>query len=890
MEVPPTIREEESMVRFTPRLAAFAAVVLAANLTFAQGIRLFETDAPESQEGVGTPGATASQRSPTSNVTVVTVPLDNTGIGDWSFLNPRRPAEIPADAAVEFENQTADRSFEVTTTVVFKAGDFHQLTTLTVPLLIFEALMPATRAIGPRWTPEPGDEVLKAEELEAKLFPDVSQGRSAEIVASLEHVLTLEKLLRDRAKERKVEAAARKTLSELTPESSVKQFNDARDAVDASEKKREAIDKAIADFNGAATLQEDDDLPAKRKALIDELASYATDLREKRSAENARLRNKRPTREELALLSALTDKIAILDVAIDAVKTQSDDTILLAPIRLSLPGGVLDDCTVASGAGTCVATIRVYPNGRAKFPHRVLLLQPDGAAVAKFNVKFFQEEEAPARQVAYLISEIRTASIAPPKTSASLMAVASVGVGFDPFLTDRSATSRNCPFLCPDKPYDGERRVHYTGSGRVDVSQTFGSLFDGKVILAYKEGDLGGAATTTNIKLSQYRFNIYSVPGVTFHFGKFQFAAPSSGIAINETGEGFRLAFRNLAASHITKRESATNTADSGNRDNEVTILEAVNMPLPEFLRFRKTSTGKFENRDLPIRTFSLSYLTGKDSKGPEEKSHPNTALKETFFTEHDYSTYGGQVGFTIPRASVYGTFAAYRSRRSAAEVDGPCNQTLHVCDGEGSVRLLTITRPFAVDEDGKANRTFTLTWGTGSGDDPDTPNKDEGYIGETAGFAPDLIFLSTLSAGLSTRDFFDVKEFTDRKEEFMANDLGSLGIGRGLANKRYLGLKYVENKVSLLAWIATHMPYLKIPESDIRSKATIITASNYQLQEQLFGSRNAGRELDVEFNVETPRSVKVILKFGYYWPGAAVKPMISQNVWSAAGSISISL
>jgi hypothetical protein len=839
-------------------------------------IEIYSLPAPENQqntvEEIPSPEATSLM----TGIPVVPIPLDDTGVADWRYINPRKPQRVRDRFSIEFVNLTADRTFEVTTNVSLRPAELvPQPFPATVPLVIYDALM--LESVNQERPPFRTDERETLRAYEIRLIQEAKDEHPT-YATILDDVLQLEEALRERTANVAAESAARSHLLGLKLETEAAAVNPAEVALRKAIANRSAADDRVRELTGVATPSTDDDLAERRKPLIDAITAKATSWRQRRG--------RSATPEERLNYNGV---IASLDAAIDALKTQSTETSLLVQLRRSIPSIRLDDCTVEVSV-TCTAAIQVYPNGSGVFPHEVLLFQTDPTGPARFNVRFFEEEETPARQVAYLLAERLAGRTGPPKSIGTLAAVASIGASTDPFIEDRSTTSRNCPFLCVDKPYNGAQRTHYVGSGRIEVTQTFGNLLDGKVNIAFKDGDLGGSNSTTDIKLSQYRFNIYSEPGWTFHYGKFQFAAPSSGIAISESGEGFRLAFHNYAVSHIIKRESSANIADAANLDNRTWIAEANNMAIPNWI------LKKFPRQ--PLRTLNLIYLHGNDRKGMEQKKNPNTNIEETSFTGHEYQTYGAQIGITVPRL-FYGTVSGYRSRRDAKEKEAPCGNALHVCDGRGDVGLLTITRPFSVDEDGKSKRTITFTLGIGSGDDPASTTEDEGYIGESAGYTPDQIFLSTLSGGISTRNFFDVKQFADPtnpdndrllKENFHTLDLGVVGIGRGLANKRYLGLKYVDNSFSLLEVLAT--TFLPIPQSDIRSRATVITLNDYRLRRPPLNSRShhAGYELDIEFLVETPRAVKVALRGGYYWRGAAVEQFILKDAWTVSTGISISL
>jgi hypothetical protein len=846
-------------------------------LLAAEDREIYSAPAPLAQQNTGRPTEDARITSSiTTGQAAVSIPLDETGIADWRFVNPRNPQIVAENAVVEFTNQTTDRTFEITTSLALRPAELVPEMLATIPLLVHDALTTGT----PRPDPEAGETLF---DYESRLIGLAKRAHAVSPAGGpdkarwggiLDHVLELESALRDLAKSSAEEAKSRTDLLELRNDSDAS-------VLEASRRKHEvASDARLAAERRVAVLSGDQgDLAKERAPIIEWLVAEAKEKRRLRSESND------PDRRQ-----ALGEESDLLNAAAEGLATQSADSALVLRLRMAIPSVRLSDCTVAATV-LCTAAIQVYPNGSGQFPHEVLLFQADPTGPARFDVKFFEEEDTPARPTAYLVAESRVAMSGPPRSVGSIAAVAGITAAYEPFLLDRSAESRNCPFLCPDKPFTGEERSHTLGSGRVDITQTYGNLLDGKVSFSFKEGDLGGGNANLDVKLSQYRFNIYSHPGLTFHYGKYTFAAPSSGIAINESGEGARVGFHNYALSRLVKRESGTGIADAANRDHEVWILEANNVSLN---RQGRADTEGEPNRRF-LRTMSAVYLRGNDRQIPQAIPHAKTGVTETFFTGHNYETYGGQLNFAVPK-KVYGSFAAYRSDRSADERDALCGSALHVCDGRGVVTLLTATHPFAIDEDGKARRTVTLTIGQGTGDDPTTAHEDEGYIGETATFAPDLIFLSTLSASISSRPFVDISLYShsdpnvDRalKEEFHRLDSGALGIGRGLSNKRYLGLRYVDNEFSPLAWLVRE--FLDIPVADIKSKATIVTLNGYRLREAAFASDDAGYELDVEFQVETPRGVKGTVKAGYYRPGSGVELVIPKDVWTASAGISISL
>lgn len=873
-------------VRYCP--AILAVLLLAANSATGQ-IELFSQPAPEDQQS---PARMTEAPTTTSRLTgdkAVSIPLDDTGVGDWRFINPRRPQSVTAGTVIEFENRTADRIFQVTTTLSLRPGEFLSAGSVTlpstVPLLIYDALIDGrTTADCSSKTIGECEQVLI--ERAQREFPDLS--------CLIGEVLEIESALRVRADKAKAEDDARKALlkagtvvseSTATIDTATKNHKDAVDALEAADEKL-AILKGDGRAGGTCTVAVESESPVDYLAERREELIKVIDARKAALLKQRKPLPARPSEEEKKAYAEATRKIALQELAVDTLKAQSAETAQLIPLRLALPGIRSSDCSISTST-SCAVSIYIYPNSSDFFPYEVLLLQADPGP-ARFNVKFFEEEESPARQTAYLVARERAPITGAPKSSVTLSAVASFSIAQDPFVEDLSAKSRNCPFLCEDRPYKGEHSTRTGGTGRVEITQSYGNLLDGKVSLTFKEGDFGNADDTGTTKLSQYRFNIYSEPGVTFHYGKFPFL---SGIAINETGEGGRLAYHNYSLSYIAKRESKKNAIGVANRDNAVWFVEANNISIPAFFdKFKQEEERKKEHDDLrlPLRTLNLVYLRGDDRRGPEkDRKDTLTELKETVFRGHDYQTFGGQIGYAVPRI-VYGTLSGYHSKRDADEKNAPCGNDLYICDGKGYAYLLTATHPFTAAEDGKSKGNIAITAGLGSGDDPATPSEDEGYIGETPGFAPDFIFLSSFAGAISQRDFIDFAEYKDRKEEFRALDLGVVGLGRGLSNKTYYGLKFTHNGFSPLAWLARRLFF--IPKSDIRSQATLITFNHYELRRPIAGSHFAGRELDIELNVETPRGVKVFLKGGYFRPGPAVERFIKDDVWSASTGLSLSL
>jgi|GEM_PF-1115290 len=576
-------------------------------------------------------------------------------------------------------------------------------------------------------------------------------------------------------------------------------------------------------------------------------------------------------REERTIVAALTKASKSI-----GLQHRPDPTVLLAD---RAGAASLADCATANGKLTCSATQTANPGQSVIFPHSILEL--DRKQILQAKAKFFDETQAPSNPTAYLIEAGQVPDDRPPEGSFGLNA--GVGGVYEPFVDKHTVDFGvpRCANLCPANPLDTQHDSHYKASGRLDVTRTLSYFADASVSMKFQGGDFGGNPdTTTKFAASQYIFKAYSQEGVIFQFGRFDFAVPSTSISINESGEGFNFSYLNYSAGWEVKRESDAFTPNSENRDSYAAIFAAKNLPL----------TSSF------ARSFDLTAVYGndrkKDSTVPVELDAQGTPVRSLVTrTAHKYMSYGGELFYAVPPAAVQGSVAAYRATRNAATSSDDCANANIVCDGRGAVGLMTVTKSFINPKTQKADRLFNLYIGMGTGDNPKTPQLNEAYIGETPGFAPDLIFLSKLSSSISalnptpkaTPPVLDAKG-----QPIKIIENGPLGLGQGLSGKRYIGFQFIDNTFSPLEMFATAV--FRIPKDDVKSRSTTITLNDYHLREPFLGSKTAGREIDIQFAAETPKNVKVSVGAGYFLPGSAVKTIIRKNAWLLQANISISL
>ena len=484
--------------------------------------------------------------------------------------------------------------------------------------------------------------------------------------------------------------------------------------------------------------------------------------------------------------------------------------------------------------------------------------------VFSFDVGFFEETEKPANARGYIAKVTTPAAVAKQlkrDTKFDLAPVGIIAVAHDPEIKNVAADGKTA-IITADLPYRGDHRTHASAEGRVDVTGNYVNDVDAEVSFRFKKSDLGFDDGKTVTEASQYKLRVYAQNGLRAEFGKFRFSNPSDGIAVNEFGEGLRFdlgsirlprAIGSPSISHVVKRESASPVLPADKGDRYTTIFEWKNFPL--------TRSG--EVHTAPFRTLNLLALWGRD---------------ESFEDDHSYQTYGGEMFFThrhgvenvapalaAPaenRGYLSGSLAAYYNRR---------NGLAPSLDGSGSVMLAKANySPNLVVKDGKTSSplTYGIVFGYGSADDPDSTTEDEGFLGETQSFAPDVLFLSTLAKPIIEGD--------------KTLEVGSrTGLRSGLSGKYYNALRITTDK-SPLRWIAHEMGN----DADVQSSTTIISLHNYWLHVDDF--QHAASELDVDFQIVAPARVRVSVGFAVLLPGGAMSKQLDLPPWAITASMTI--
>jgi hypothetical protein len=319
---------------------------------------------------------------------------------------------------------------------------------------------------------------------------------------------------------------------------------------------------------------------------------------------------------------------------------------------------------------------------------------------------------------------------------------------------------------------------------------------------------------------------VNALNGVSLKFGRYDFAAPTDGIAIRESGDGATLRYRWVGVSHIVKRESATGVADLDNDDQKAWIFEGNNIDL-----------------HVPvIRSVSLITVLGIDNKPGSERR---------------YYTSGGEALFGLPDL-FEGQFGYYRSRSK------PHNSSVQ--EAEGTSWLLRGTHGWFKNHDPLGGMTAVIA--RGSGDRASTPGRFDGYLGETAAYGGESsIYVGTLVPRLRVDDDGGFPR-------------------RGLVNRRLFGLIGTDQKHSLLEPI----PWILRVRSDVASRLTIVRYLHYGFDEQVGQTRAGSDEWQVETMIEAPKGVKYTVRWARVFPGGPLEALFPDEPWSLLTLVTVAL
>lgn len=154
-----------------------------------------------------------------------------------------------------------------------------------------------------------------------------------------------------------------------------------------------------------------------------------------------------------------------------------------------------------------------------------------------------------------------------------------------------------------DHRYEGANTEQFRGTARVALSYALGNRATGTIEMQFKNGMLGRKDEDLAVKVNQYNFQVFGFTGSSLKFGKYLFAAPTDGLAINETGEGATVRFRWFGLSHILKREGVAGAADPNDDDHKVWLGLVAITQLLRALRDRQHARSRAPLRDAGRRS-----------------------------------------------------------------------------------------------------------------------------------------------------------------------------------------------------------------------------------------------------------------------------------------------
>ncbi len=478
---------------------------------------------------------------------------------------------------------------------------------------------------------------------------------------------------------------------------------------------------------------------------------------------------------------------------------------------------------------------KIYRNLTSDFKKHVLVM----------HVDFFNELEKPARNKAYF----QIGASPELKSASNWKITATVGEARSPLEVPEENRG--------DGPvYEGDTNRTRPATGNLFLNTNIGSRAAAVVAFKLYKGDLGDGEDP-DVALGDYRFDYFGNNHLNFRYGKYTLAAPSSSIAVKEKGETFEYRVKAVSVGYLLKRESETGEADDDDRDHGVVLLQLNNWDI--------------RNKPMGLRTLSLTGLYGREEKevrsdDPEEAMYP-----------YDYWTVGGEVYFfkpfwdeeslELPSAdkahhSLNGSLAYYRSERDILEDDQR--------DAKGESYLLKLNwarlhlknKSKGIVKDRYHLVNLTLGHGSGGGDE----RVDKSYLGETAAFAPDRLFLSKIAGVL-----------VDRHNPDAEHPLDTEVIGKGLSNKDYAGLTYTRN---FSKWITKAVKAINFEKS--------LTAASIQFGAHYYrlGSRgnlpddNLGWEFNLGFTAQA-KPAKLSFNSAYFDPGPALAGLVQGHPWS---------
>jgi hypothetical protein len=555
-----------------------------------------------------------------------------------------------------------------------------------------------------------------------------------------------------------------------------------------------------------------------------------------------------------------------LRVVISSIKQASRWEFLAKGIRIR-------DCD----GKTCSAQFLVAPLSWVTVPVSLLreAFVTEGAdqqgtgPLVEFTVSLF-DEEGELSNATGVVSLVQFDYLEPPAGGSKWTSSASATGGWAPDLSHLVTEKDGDPVISPATPQGDEIEGTVAAKASVSLTQKLGNKANAEFELRVKNGPFG---QETKVEATKYRVNVLGNSGLKFSAGRYDVAAPSYSIAAEESGEAVGASWGSSTAAYIFRKEVPDGLRDS--LDPKATHID------------RDHAAGLLHLRDLPGLAWKYARVQGFGLMGRDGQSRvpaaptplPDTPAPSSESDEapppgferytRRYGTLGAELLFNVPRTRVQGSLSHYRSYR-ASNASAAVAQAGDA--GRGAVTLLTGAwtnfDTTIAEETRGVDYTVTGFFGAGSGDRPGTGD-NEGYIGETAAFSPDSLFIATLAPEMQLAS--------------------GIAVGDGLSNKTYLGANLVFPRWSPLKYTARG---LRATEDEITGASTTIKAHAYWLRAATApdSPRYLGFEVDVDFTVASPPGINYTLSLASFWPGDALTSIVTRTQWSVTGTVAVKL
>jgi len=551
--------------------------------------------------------------------------------------------------------------------------------------------------------------------------------------------------------------------------------------------------------------------------------------------------------------------------------------------------------TVRCPAGSCTATFRVGPGSPVRVPLSALRkayvktatasgtpVQPQ-AEVISFAISFYDDDREPTYSRGYF-SLVQWRNLVERRSDSAWSSAAAFDFGSIPDLTEFDAKYAPIGMTIYDVPAATVRPNDWRAQGNVRVSlkQNLGNRAAGDFEIRLKSGEYGGA--DPSLTATKFRIEVYGLAQWTVSAGRAGVAAPSESIALAEAGDGIGLRYSRFQVNHLFRkqiREALPDVLDSGSlrtdREHHTTVFQATGLPISK-LQASLDLYGTFGTR-------SQSRYALDPAQPPPQ---PAGSIPPPTRTDRHYGTVGGELSVALASSSRW-TAAAYHSRARTKLADGTVPSLTD--EGRGTAFLTTISWTNFGDEDAAKRAvdwTFQARYGRGSAEqsDPEHVNRQEAYLGESANFAPDVLFLASLSA------LFHAKEA-------IRPVLGSQeAITPGLGNKHYLGGVLNIPKFEAIARLFRKT----LPQDAFGDASANVRAHMYWLRHRIEESSYLGTELDASLTLEVPKGVKSTFTAAAFEPGGALRgvrpepriapgrPYVERFTWALIATVNIAI